>query len=373
MNYLFVLGRNPKLSIAEVLSCFKQKINYSLISDNLLLIKNLPSQPNIEKFGGILAIGKTLFSCDKNEIPEKIKNIYFEEKTKFSYSVINLTDFNIEGLLKEKFKEEKLKSVYKPLRGRIKGQDNKIYIGTPTYFKKRDITYFLVKKEKYYFGCLNQIYNSEEAERRDIEKPFRREELAISPRLAKILINLSGVNENEILLDPFCGVGIILQEALLQDINIIGIDKNKDALEKARKNIEWLKKNYQFKAEYKLISGDSRKIKIEKVDAIVTEPFLGKLLKKIPREDEAERIINDFENLIIQVLTNLNNFLEKKGKIVFTSPFIKTRNGRKGCKIKKILELTGLKIKEIDNITFPIQEFRTKQIVGREIFVLEKP
>jgi hypothetical protein len=37
-----------------------------------------------------------------------------------------------------------------------------------------------------------------------MQKPIRREELAISPRLAKILINLSGAKKNNLLLDPFC-------------------------------------------------------------------------------------------------------------------------------------------------------------------------
>ena len=53
-------------------------------------------------------------------------------------------------------------------------------------------------------------------------------------RLAKILINLSEVKDEEILLDPFCGIGVILEEALLQNINVIGIDKDKKAVDRCK-------------------------------------------------------------------------------------------------------------------------------------------
>ncbi len=56
------------------------------------------------------------------------------------------------------------------------------------------------------------------------------------------------------------------------------------------------------------------------------------------------------------------------GKIVFTSPFIRTIKGRAGAHIENILSGTEYKLKT----GFPIPDFRHNQVVGREIFVLEK-
>ena len=55
------------------------------------------------------------------------------------------------------------------------------------------------------------------------------------------------------------------------------------------------------------------------------------------------------------------------GRIVFTAPYILTRSGRKSCDIEDITKKTGLKLVE-----GPFPEYREKQVVGREIFVLGK-
>ena len=78
-------------------------------------------------------------------------------------------------------------------------------------------------------GIAEQIYDSTGVKNRDMNKPVRREALAISPRLSKILINLSEAKPHDKLLDPFCGIGGILAEALIKRINVHGIDKDKMA------------------------------------------------------------------------------------------------------------------------------------------------
>ena len=234
-----------------------------------------------------------------------------------------------------------------------------------------DEKYFVFKDQNnYFFGILKWIYNTKESEEKDMKKPFRRESLSISPRLAKILINLSQVKEGEMLLDPFCGIGVILQEALLQNINVSGVDIDPIAIKSCKLNISWLEKKYNLISRYILINTNSAKLKIDKIDGIATEPSLGKLLKKVPNKKEVQKMIRDFENLMILVLNNLKRYIKKQGKIVFTSPLIKFQDGRQGISIQRISTDTNLKIYNLENIRFPIREFREGQIVGREIFVL---
>jgi tRNA G10 N-methylase Trm11 len=148
---------------------------------------------------------------------------------------------------------------------------------------------------------------------------------------------------------------------------VLGIDKDKNAIEGCRKNLSW----FGFdKKKYHLISGDSAKISLpEKFSAIVTEPDLGKIFRKTPDPKETRKILNNFENLIINTINNLKENLKSYGKIVFTSPLIKTYDGKRAsCNYEKILHQTGFKIKK----GFPIKEFRENQIVGREIFVLDR-
>ncbi|MDO8623367.1 MAG: DNA methyltransferase [archaeon] len=380
MKYLFILGRNVKLSIAEVFS-FLEKENIQILNhykrNNSILIETDKALGDIvNKFGGVIAIGEVLTSGKIEKIINDIEkiNLYNKKENKFNYALWNFSDEDsiseISIYLKKRFKSEKLKASEKTFRGLIKLQNMDFAENIPSKNSIKE-EYFLFSdsdnKNDNFFGIVNQRCDYDQIEERDMKKPVRRQELAISPRLAKIIINLSQANENEILLDPFCGIGVILEEALLQNKKVIGIDKDKEAIGGAKKNLEWFKFK---KTDYQLIVGDSRNIIPERANVIVTEPSLGKTLRKAAKKEEAEKIMNDFENLMISVLNNLKSKIS--GKIVFTSPLIKTTQGRIPCNFENILKNTGLKLGKIKDINFPIPEFREDQIVGRNIVVLDK-
>lgn len=374
MEYFFVLGRNPELSLMEifsyakregnsVLSCFQNK-NSAIIEFSEPLQKNA-----INKLGGVISVGQVLCKGNLKEILHQIEKqeIYFGKKNNFSYALLNFSDErSIEGIslyLKKRFRVEKLKASEKKARRDIILQDREkvssVYSGSLV-----DEQYFVFeKKEAIFFGRITEKCDYKEIEKRDMKKPVRREELSISSRLAKIMINLSEINQEGNLLDCFCGIGIILQESLLQNLKVIGIDKDINAINGARENLKWM--NFS-EEKYKLISGDSRKINIRQADVLVTEPDFGEILRKIPSSEKAKQMQEKFENLMISVL---NNFKEKiNGKIVFSAPLICLGKKRLGCDIQNILAKTNLKLAK----GFPIQEFRASQIVGREIYVLEK-
>lgn len=386
MKYLFVLGRNPALSAAEIVSyCEKQGIEIasSALKFNAFLLetgKEITPQNAISALGGTLAIGRVLSSGSLETISGFLQDneVYFGQKIKFIYSVLGFCGSgsleNLLSILKQKFKREKTKAHFKGIRGSIEMQSGRIAIGSPSKLKRADALFFLFKGAEHNFGIIESISDPKESEAKDMKKPVRRESLAISPRLAKILVNLSHAKKGETLLDPFCGIGVILQETLLQNINVIGIDIDSEAARGAEKNLQWLKKNYGFSADYKVLNQDSKKISLEKIDSIATEPTLSRLLRQAPSKQEAEKIIEDFTALMVAVLSNTKKFLKPNGKIAFTAPRIKTRQGTVSCDIKKICEKTGLRIFSLKNcpVPFPIIEARPDQIVEREIFILEK-
>ena len=367
MRYLFILGRNVELSVAELKSFFsKEKINYKIISivNNGILIETSQNLPNkiVEKLGGTISVGEVSASGTFEQITKELDNqkIYSGKSNKLNYVIHDFNGKNFEDIhlyLKSRFKEERLKATMKKLTGNVKLQEG----GTAPNLCSNLIQkqYFVFENN---FGEIIETCDYDKIEKRDMGKPIRRESLSISPRLAKILINLSEVKENETLLDPFCGIGTILQEALLQNIKVIGIDNDKIAVDNAKSNLNWFKFSEQ---NYKLINEDSSKVRIQNVDAIATEPDLGELQKRIPSPEKANQIISGFEKLIINVIKNLKKNV--KGKIVFTSPLIQTGKNRIYCDFKKIASSTGLRIAK----GFPIEEFREDSIVGRSIMVFE--
>lgn len=381
MKYLFVLGRNPELSKAEIYSYLEknniQFKDYEIIENGFLIEieKELNCQKVIDELGGCLALGKVIVNGNEKKFFKEIeeKEIYFEKEIKFNYSIIEYSEDeenDIVQLVKDKFRQERLKAVYKNIRGEISVQNGNKFAGTR--LNSTDMSYFFFRGKDWNFGILEGFSDSKEIEKRDMNKPFRREKLAISPRLAKILINLSQVKKGEKLADPFCGIGVILQEALLQDINVIGIEIDKEATEHAEKNLEWLKRNYNFQANWKIMHENSKRVGIDKIEGVACEPSLGQLLKKVPEKEVARQMLVEFENLMIAVLRNISRYLKNTGKIAFTSPLIQTHHEKLSCNIARIAESSGLKLYSIRDIRFPIREYRKEQVVGREIVVLVK-
>ena len=82
------------------------------------------------------------------------------------------------------------------------------------------------------------VSNPLELKERDLGRPAVDYMKSISIRLGKILINLSKTKESQTLIDPFCGSGTILQEAMLNDINVIGLDVDKISVDQTKLNLE---------------------------------------------------------------------------------------------------------------------------------------
>lgn len=367
MKYLFVLGRNIDLSVEEVKSFFeKEKISFKMISkiNNGILIETEKklSKGIVDKLGGVISIGEVLTNGTMEKISRELDNktLYYGNSNKLNYVVLDFNGKNFQDIslyLKNRFREEKLKATEKKPTGRIKLQSGKEISKVSSNLINEQ--YFVFGDN---FGRIIEETNYEKIEKRDMGKPVRRNELSISPRLAKILINLSQVREGETLLDPFCGVGTILQEALLQNIKVIGIDKDKNAIKNVRLNLKWF--NFHER-NYNLINEDSSKVGTRKVQAVATEPEFGELQKKMPSQEKARKIINSFEKLIITVIKNLKKNVN--GRIVFTSPLILAEKKRISCNFSRISSETDLKIIK----GFPINEFRENSIIGRSIVVME--
>jgi len=359
MKTFFILGRNPELSRAEILEFLKARVRTHkeiLFEENILIIETNENEKfDIQEFGGVMYLGEILFNEETKNLPKHLEKNELIPSDKFSYAIFGNQETQI---LKEKFKKERKKAIIKYGRKKIKFQD-----GTKSEIPNVDF-YILFHKHKkmVYLGIVTQKYSNTEVRKRDMQKPIRREYLAISPRLAKILINLSGAKPHDLLLDPFCGVGGILQEALLKKINVYGIDKDKQATINAEKNLKWLKNQYNFKSKYKIENTDSRKTPDFQFTAIATEAPLGKTLRKKPNDEEAKQIITDFEAYIIPILIRLKKIKKPSAKIAITFPVVKTYH----VDVKKIATKTELKI-----YMEPILESRDDQYISRDIVMLQ--
>ncbi len=361
MKHFFILGRNPILSKAEIFSYLEtSNIEFSEVffKENFLILE-CEAKFNIQDFGGVLKLGKINFTGSEKEFEKFLEKNDLADKNKFTYAIIGNVE---EDIFKEKFKKQKQKALIK--RG---GKSIKLQTHDFAKIANAEFEFFIYNlNNQIYFGSVSDDYSYSEVKKRDMKKPVRRESLAISPRLAKILINLSQVKKGQLLLDPFCGVGGILIEALIREINVYGSDKDHRAIEQCKDNLRWLEKNYKIKATHQLFNKNAVNIRRIQADGIATEPALGELQKSKARDETARRIIRSFENLIIPVLKNLIKTTKQNSKIVITAPYIRDFS----VNWERIYRATGLIIHQIKNLELQIKEVRPDQFVGREVVVL---
>ncbi|MEM4245381.1 MAG: DNA methyltransferase [Candidatus Nanoarchaeia archaeon] len=92
---------------------------------------------------------------------------------------------------------------------------------------------------------------------------------SLSPKLARCLVNLSGVQKKQVLLDPFCGSGGIIIEAAMVGCKAIGSDVDEKMLVRTAENLKY------FNLKAKLLNEDALKIGV-RPDVIVTDPPYGR-------------------------------------------------------------------------------------------------
>src|SRR5712692_373396 len=126
------------------------------------------------------------------------------------------------------------------------------------------------------------------------------------PKLARCMVNLSQPIPGAVFMDPFCGVGGIALEACLLGCQVLGVDAVKRMLRGARRNLA-----HFGVSPLGLIRGDARKIPVNGVDAIATDPPYGtgaSTLKSTTRQ-----ILHDF-------LPRAREILSPGARTVIASP-----------------------------------------------------
>jgi len=342
-NYLCVLGRDPKLSLLEIISyCKRKNIQYTLHSATSLVAHfSFSYPPNIKDLGGTVRIAE-----------ETTMEQLIQDNNKINFALTTIDSKDILQKLRTQWKEQGIKAMQKYASMRDI---------PPSKAKNLDFDLIVYRNVLY---KVISISNPKEYKERDETRPAFDAKRVISIRLAKILLNLAQA-KNEIM-DPFCGTGTILQEALLMGYNVKGIDLS---TREAQQNLKWLG---QHQHKIKLYQGDVQEVlqRLSSIETVVTEPYLGPFLKKLPSEGEANRIVRELEPLYKNVLTLIASRV--KGKIVIIVPQFRTRTKTFSLNIAPMLEKAGLlPYSPLPNIKIPYKYEKLGAHLDRLIYILE--
>jgi len=306
MKYIFLLSKqNIDLSKEEVLALTNAK-DYKLISN--LLILNIKNKATINKLSKRLACTKAIYQLLFISNAKKLTN----DLNSYNWNSIYKKDFCVR-LTKPKGFNHSEKELGSIIWNKIKNP--RVNLVNP----KTKIELFIIKNKIMVALLAKEL--KQDFEQRKAHKRPELHPTSLNPKLARCLINLSGIGKGT-LVDLFCGSGGILIEAGLIGLNVIGYDLYNIMLKKAKINLDY----YKIK-KYRLINKDALRIN-KRYDYIVTDPPYGlntsvwisenNINKKIPlkqiNKKEKKRNLERFYN---QLLSNLRRIAKKKVVIIF--------------------------------------------------------
>jgi tRNA G10 N-methylase Trm11 len=379
MSKLFIFGNHPQISLAELESLYPKQTSGFFYLPNIYAIKgdffdNISSQVLLNNLGGTVKIAKLIKKIEKfgyNEVFNIVKDELLKSSqgrdSKFifglSYYNFKKLDFKFGLSLKKDLSSQGVScrlvvSKERELSSVVIGQNKVLQKGTEILIISNGQSLLIAKTEA--------VQDFKELSKRDYGRPARNDLSGmLPPKLARILVNLAGpINRDLVLMDPFCGSGTILTEAILAGYKkIIASDLMKEQVSDTVENINWIKERYQLEnINLRLMNRSvinlDKVVKEKSVDIIVTEPYLGpqRNLKNIPL------VVKELEELYSLALNRFYKILSDNGIVVMIWPVFYG---------KHFIE------PEVHNWTYlrPRKELiynRAGQRVWREIIILKK-
>lgn len=185
----------------------------------------------------------------------------------------------------------------------------------------------------------------------------------LPPKIARSMVNLLPISDTagKVLLDPFCGSGRVLVEAAELGYSVRGADISNDQVEDTQRNLQFLG------IEGEVIVQDAVHIseKFNNIDAIVTEPFLG---KPNLRPDQSKYVAPGLEKLYLGALKEWQKVLKPGAYVVMVFPILPgVKTEYRTSKVIDDKHLLGY-----NQLTRGLVYSRPEADIKREIVILQK-
>lgn len=384
--HIALLGRQPELSIAELERVF-ERVAWFTPETALVDCDNL----NIERLGGTQKAGRVIDefqTTDWHRVSQQIINQYSKQlAAKTGKITLGISAYGFDVSTRE------VQKVGLVLKGKLKNSgpslrlipNQTIALSTATSHHNKlglaanKIELLIVK------GVSSTIVaesvgaqNITALAQRDQGRPKRDAFVGmLPPKLAQMIVNFAvGNNQQLTVLDPFCGTGVLLQEAALLGYSVYGTDISEKMIRYSRDNLNWLETSILgHKIDWYLHEGDAVTTKWRApILAVASETYLGQPFSAPPSESKLKEVRGNCNHIIGGFLANLSKQLQPGTTVALAVPAWRNKEG-----IFSHLPLTSklqefgfqrvpLKTVETDHLLYA----RDNQVVAREILILVK-
>ena len=385
-----ILGRQPALGLAELERVFGGKSVKPASGESATVdIDNI----DIQRFGGILKAGVIIDKISGNDwqhVSNQIVKYFTSELKTFDGKVtLGISAYNLPlnprevqkvGIaIKQILKRDGVSLRLIPNTGAAlttaTSHHNKLGLSP----NKIELLIVKSRSGQIYVAKSLGAQNITAYAKRDQARPMRDAFVGmLPPKLAQIMINLAvGQNGDKgiTVLDPFCGTGVILQEAALMGYSVYGTDLSEKMIRYSRDNLNWLADSHHVQPDWYLRADDAMTAKWRQpINAVVCESYLGQPFSAPPSATKLDEVVNNCNHIISEFLRNLSSQIQPGIPVCIAVPAWRDKNGNfTHLPIIQTIARLGYRSHEFINVSQnEMLYYREDQVVARELLVIVK-
>ncbi|HVX47807.1 MAG TPA: methyltransferase domain-containing protein [Candidatus Saccharimonadales bacterium] len=411
MQSLLILGRQPALGLAELESLYGPK-KVRAVGAKVAVVDVDPCLLAFDRLGGSLKFCKILTTLETTAWKEVEKFLVQvspghsermpEGKMRLGLSAIDMSvDIKQLGVTALTLK----KAIRKTGRN-VRVIPNKSLELNSAQVLHNQLTgqtgwelVFIRDGSKTIIAQTVKVQDIESYAKRDQGRPRRDARVGmLPPKLAQIIINLA-VGElpeearqsiceippdqpippqhfDKKILDPFCGTGVLLQEAYLMGYGVYGTDLEKRMIDYTRENMNWLVENFDpggTASRFETADATSYKWPHE-FDVVASETYLGRPFSSPPDAETLARTMADCNLIIKKFLKNIHGQLEPDVRLALALPAWQTKPDQ----FKSLPLIDQISDLGYNRVSFEhagddqLIYYRSGQVVARQLLVITR-
>ncbi|HSX07244.1 MAG TPA: hypothetical protein VLG92_06005 [Candidatus Saccharimonadia bacterium] len=202
----------------------------------------------------------------------------------------------------------------------------------------------------------------------------------LPPKLAQIMVNLAvgetPANADVTILDPFCGTGVLLQEALLMGYSVYGTDLEPRMVDYTGENLDWLDSQFSLgSVEMRIETGDATNHQWSPAPNFVAgETYLGRPFTTKPSIEILAQTTSEVNLIIKKFLRNIHTQLPAGTRLCLGIPAWQTTPDQfKHLPLIDQLSDLGYNRVRLEHVRDEqLLYYREDQIVARELLVITR-
>ncbi len=328
-TYLAQLGSFPELAFQELQAVVAQQATrvHEFIAQ-VELDSDQAAQELQDSLGGTVKIARVIQdqvdTTDLAAVAELIRDQAGDSKLHFGFAELNrdhLPKLDAQDI-KTELQELGVKTRF------VSGSRNGLSASVLSHQKKVREFLLINHKQGTSFAETVAIQNIDHWTTKDRGKPYAdRKKGMLPPKVARMMLNLAvGTTDKDSVqfLDPFCGTGTVLIEAIDAGItSVFGSDADLEAVEGTRANLAWAQRSlpeYTASADVSVLASDAThlsKHNLSGITHIATEPFLG---KQTPQPGQLPNLFTGLERLYLGAFKEWTKVLAHQATVVIVFP-----------------------------------------------------